>query len=81
MSAICEATGADVSEVSHAIGTDTRIGARFLQASIGQSLYFIAFFCDLSLSYSWFPDWLVEHGGKVGRSLGYQLRYFNVISL
>ncbi|KAK2181016.1 hypothetical protein NP493_415g01005 [Ridgeia piscesae] len=35
MSAICEATGADVSEVSHAIGTDTRIGARFLQASIG----------------------------------------------
>ena len=35
MSAICEATGADVAEVSHAVGTDTRIGARFLQASIG----------------------------------------------
>ena len=36
MSAICEATGADVSEVSHAVGMDTRIGARFLQASVGK---------------------------------------------
>jgi len=35
MSAICEATGADVTEVSHAIGVDTRIGSKFLQASLG----------------------------------------------
>lgn len=35
LSAVCEATGADVSEVAKAIGTDTRIGAKFLQASIG----------------------------------------------
>lgn len=35
MSALCEATGADVSEVAHAIGTDTRIGPKFLKASIG----------------------------------------------
>ncbi len=35
ISAVCEATGADVSEVSHAIGTDSRIGAKFLRASIG----------------------------------------------
>ena len=35
MSALCEATGADVQQVSHAIGTDTRIGARFLNASVG----------------------------------------------
>lgn len=35
VSAICEATGADVSEVSRAIGCDKRIGNRFLQPSIG----------------------------------------------
>ncbi|XP_070196953.1 UDP-glucose 6-dehydrogenase-like isoform X1 [Littorina saxatilis] len=35
MSAICEVTGADVSEVAHAIGTDSRIGNKFLKASIG----------------------------------------------
>lgn len=35
MSAICEATGADVQEVSHAIGSDSRIGSKFLQASVG----------------------------------------------
>ncbi|XP_070542026.1 UDP-glucose 6-dehydrogenase-like [Ptychodera flava] len=35
MSAVCEATGADVSEVAHAIGTDSRLGPRFLQASLG----------------------------------------------
>ncbi|CAH0546531.1 unnamed protein product [Brassicogethes aeneus] len=35
LSAVCEATGADISEVAKAIGCDTRIGAKFLQASIG----------------------------------------------
>ena len=35
ISALCEATEADVTEVSHAIGTDSRIGAKFLKASIG----------------------------------------------
>ncbi|XP_052825507.1 UDP-glucose 6-dehydrogenase isoform X2 [Octopus bimaculoides] len=35
VSAICEATGADVSEVAHAVGTDTRIGPKFLKASVG----------------------------------------------
>ncbi|KAK3730322.1 hypothetical protein QZH41_015371 [Actinostola sp. cb2023] len=35
MSAICEATGADVSEVAHAIGMDSRIGNKFLKASVG----------------------------------------------
>ncbi|MFP4041008.1 MAG: UDP binding domain-containing protein, partial [Desulfosudaceae bacterium] len=32
---ICDATGADVSEVSRAVGLDNRIGGRFLQAGIG----------------------------------------------
>ncbi|XP_043699709.1 UDP-glucose 6-dehydrogenase 4-like [Telopea speciosissima] len=35
MSALCEATGADVSEVAYAIGKDMRIGGRFLNASVG----------------------------------------------
>uniref|UniRef100_A0A7S0UYA1 UDP-glucose 6-dehydrogenase n=1 Tax=Polytomella parva TaxID=51329 RepID=A0A7S0UYA1_9CHLO len=35
ISALCEASGADVQEVSRAIGTDSRIGSKFLNASIG----------------------------------------------
>lgn len=35
LSAVCEATGADVSEVAVAVGLDTRIGSKFLQASVG----------------------------------------------
>ncbi|XP_013788964.1 UDP-glucose 6-dehydrogenase-like [Limulus polyphemus] len=35
ISAVCEATGACVSEVAHAVGTDSRIGPKFLQASVG----------------------------------------------
>ena len=32
---MCEATGADVDEVANAIGRDSRIGPRFLKASVG----------------------------------------------
>jgi UDPglucose 6-dehydrogenase len=35
ISALCEKTGADISEVAHAIGWDRRIGPHFLRASIG----------------------------------------------
>lgn len=35
ISAICEVTGADVDEVALAIGTDTRIGHKFLKSSVG----------------------------------------------
>jgi len=35
ISALCEKTGADVSEVAFAIGMDKRIGSRFLQSSVG----------------------------------------------
>ncbi|THD27029.1 UDP-glucose 6-dehydrogenase [Fasciola hepatica] len=35
ISAICEKTGADVRDVSRAVGADTRIGPHFLQASLG----------------------------------------------
>ncbi len=35
ISAICETTGADIQDVARAIGSDSRIGSKFLQASIG----------------------------------------------
>ena len=35
ISALCEATGADVEEVAVAIGTDSRIGPKFLKSSVG----------------------------------------------
>lgn len=35
ISALCEATEANVDEVAHAIGTDSRIGPKFLKSSIG----------------------------------------------
>merc|ERR1711939_1108289 len=35
ISALCEATGADVSEISRAVGMDDRIGKRFLMPSVG----------------------------------------------
>jgi len=35
ISAVCEATGANVEEVAHAIGRDSRIGSKFLKASVG----------------------------------------------
>lgn len=35
ISALCENTGADIDEVARAIGTDSRIGAKFLKASVG----------------------------------------------
>jgi len=35
LSALCEATEADIEEVAYAIGTDSRIGNKFLKASVG----------------------------------------------
>jgi UDPglucose 6-dehydrogenase len=35
LSALCEVTEADVDEVARAIGTDSRIGSKFLKASVG----------------------------------------------
>ena len=35
LSELCEKTGADVNEVARAIGTDSRIGPKFLKASVG----------------------------------------------
>ena len=35
ISALCEKTGADIAEVSHAVGLDKRVGSRFLRAGVG----------------------------------------------
>eukprot|EP00009_Paramoeba_aestuarina_P007376 CAMPEP_0201520572 /NCGR_PEP_ID=MMETSP0161_2-20130828/11906_1 /ASSEMBLY_ACC=CAM_ASM_000251 /TAXON_ID=180227 /ORGANISM="Neoparamoeba aestuarina, Strain SoJaBio B1-5/56/2" /LENGTH=438 /DNA_ID=CAMNT_0047918989 /DNA_START=132 /DNA_END=1448 /DNA_ORIENTATION=+ len=35
ISAICEKTGADVTEVARVVGADTRLGAKFLKAGVG----------------------------------------------
>jgi UDPglucose 6-dehydrogenase len=35
ISALCESTGADVDEVARAVGSDSRIGSKFLKASVG----------------------------------------------
>lgn len=35
LSALCEATGANIHEISHAVGLDDRIGPKFLKASVG----------------------------------------------
>jgi UDPglucose 6-dehydrogenase len=35
LSAVCEAVGADIDEVSHAVGLDKRIGPNMLKASVG----------------------------------------------
>lgn len=35
MSQLCEVTGADIQEVARAIGADSRIGSKFLKASVG----------------------------------------------
>jgi UDPglucose 6-dehydrogenase len=55
MSEICEATGADVSEVARAIGTDSRIGPNFLQASVGfggsgfkKDILILIYICELN---------------------------------
>lgn len=35
LSAICEATGANIDEVAFAVGKDSRVGPKFLRASVG----------------------------------------------
>lgn len=53
ISALCEATGADVQEVTRAIGTDSRIGSKFLKAGPGfggscfkKDILNLAYLCD-----------------------------------
>jgi UDPglucose 6-dehydrogenase len=53
LSALCEVTGADVDDVAHAAGKDSRIGQKFLKASVGfggscfqKDLLNLVYLCD-----------------------------------
>merc|ERR1711865_104909 len=53
ISQLCEKTGADVSEVSRAIGADSRIGPKFLGASVGfggscfqKDILYLVYICE-----------------------------------
>jgi len=53
ISALCEKTGADVTEVAKAVGMDNRIGNRFLNASVGfggscfqKDIYNLVYICE-----------------------------------
>jgi UDPglucose 6-dehydrogenase len=54
ISAVCEATGADVHEVAKAVGADSRIGNKFLNASVGfggscfrKDIYNLVYICRM----------------------------------
>lgn len=53
ISALCEATGADVEEVARAIGTDQRIGNKFLKASVGKQKILFFFLLGFCLILQW----------------------------
>ncbi|PKU45497.1 udp-glucose 6-dehydrogenase [Limosa lapponica baueri] len=74
ISALCEATGADVEEVARAIGTDQRIGNKFLKASVGfggscfqKDVLNLVYLCEAlnlpEVARYWQQDSLV-HGGE-----------------
>ena len=53
ISALCEATGADVDEIARAIGLDRRVGSRFLKSSVGfggscfqKDIYNLVYLCE-----------------------------------
>ncbi|MBF0288785.1 MAG: nucleotide sugar dehydrogenase [SAR324 cluster bacterium] len=82
ITALCEKTGADITEVSHAIGMDQRIGSQFLQASIGfggscfrKDILHLAYLCE----HYGFPE-VAEYWDSVVRMNEYQTsRFFKTI--
>ena len=53
MSAICEATGANIEEVARGIGMDSRIGSKFLNASLGKRAHIFLLY-DLFVALVWY---------------------------
>lgn len=82
ITALCEKTGADISEVSHAIGMDQRIGPHFLQASVGfggscfrKDILHLAYLCE---TYG-LPE-VAQYWESVVRLNDYQInRFFKTI--
>lgn len=78
ISALCEATEADVDEVAHAIGTDSRIGPKFLKASVGfggscfqKDILNLVYLCE----HFGLPE-VAEYWSQVVRMNDYQKRRF-----
>ncbi len=78
ISALCEATDADVGEVARAIGTDSRIGPKFLKASVGfggscfkKDILNLVYLCE---SYGLFE--VAEYWRQVVKMNEYQERRF-----
>ena len=78
ISALCEATDADVGEVAHAIGTDSRIGSKFLKASVGfggscfqKDILNLVYLCE-----SYGLDEVAEYWRQVVKMNEYQERRF-----
>ena len=77
ISALCEATDADVSEVARAIGSDPRIGSKFLQASVGfggscfqKDILNLVYLCESfgleEVAEYWNQVWRGREGGRKG---------------
>jgi UDPglucose 6-dehydrogenase len=78
ISALCEATEADVDEVAAAIGTDSRIGPKFLKASVGfggscfqKDILNLVYLCE----YFGLPE-VAEYWEQVVRMNDFQKRRF-----
>lgn len=78
ISALCEVTEADVDEVAHAIGTDSRIGPKFLKASVGfggscfqKDILNLVYLCE----HFGLPE-VAEYWAQVVRMNDYQKRRF-----
>ncbi len=78
ISALCEATEADIDEVANAIGTDSRIGPKFLKASVGfggscfqKDILNLVYLCE----YFGLPE-VAEYWEQVVKMNDYQKRRF-----
>jgi UDPglucose 6-dehydrogenase len=78
ISALCEKTEADIQEIAHAIGMDSRIGPRFLNASVGfggscfkKDILNLVYLCE----YYHLPE-VAEYWGQVVRMNEYQRARF-----
>ncbi|MGF1530894.1 MAG: UDP-glucose 6-dehydrogenase [Puniceicoccaceae bacterium] len=78
ISALCEQTFADVDEVAHAIGTDSRIGPKFLRSSVGfggscfqKDLLNLVYLCE----YFGLPE-VAEYWRQVVKMNDYQKKRF-----
>jgi len=83
ISALCERTEADIAEVSKAIGMDTRIGSKFLEASIGfggscfrKDILHLSYLCEFYGLPEVADYWASVVGSTNGRPIDFFKIYF-----